>query len=278
MDEGEQQETIREIRVHGNAFLSDEDVIKLAGVSLGAPLQPADVDAISERLKDSGRFETVEVRKRYRSLTDTTDVALVLLVHERPGVRKIEDGPSAVLNPVRRIKNRLMFLPILSYADGYGFTYGGRVSTVSLLGIGERLSVPLTWGGTRRAAARSGFGRQLVDDGGHDPLGVGVRVLVAERHRRTDADIDRQVIEWLQQHAEANKELVSQGIMSMLGKDDLFTKAAVESSIEKMDEAVGQPIPTEARQWLGMMGFRIVINDQGEVVDIELPAAAVDED
>ena len=152
VDEQAPQETIREIRVHGNAFVSDEDVIKLAGVSLGAPLQPTDVDAIRERLKDSGRFETVEVRKRYRSLTDTTDVALVLLVHERPGVRKIEDGPSAVLNPVRRIKSRLMFLPILSYADGYGFTYGGRVSTVGLLGIGERLSVPLTWGGTRRAA------------------------------------------------------------------------------------------------------------------------------
>jgi outer membrane protein assembly factor BamA len=46
----------------------------------------------------------------------------------------------------------LMFLPIISYADGYGFTYGGRVSAVDLLGIDERLSVPLTWGGTRRAA------------------------------------------------------------------------------------------------------------------------------
>ena len=45
-----------------------------------------------------------------------------------------------------------MFLPILNYADGYGFTYGGAFSTVDLLGAGERLSVPLTWGGTRRAA------------------------------------------------------------------------------------------------------------------------------
>ena len=45
-----------------------------------------------------------------------------------------------------------MFLPIVNYTDGYGFTYGGRFSTVDLLGIGERLSVPLTWGGTRRAA------------------------------------------------------------------------------------------------------------------------------
>jgi len=46
----------------------------------------------------------------------------------------------------------LMFLPILNFTDGYGFTYGGRVSTQDLLGAGERLSVPLTWGGTKRAA------------------------------------------------------------------------------------------------------------------------------
>jgi hypothetical protein len=145
-------ETIGEIRVHGNAYLTDDDVIRLAGVAVGKAIDDAEVEAIRRRLKDSGRFETVEVRKRFRSLTDTSDVALVLLVHERPGIRSIDDGTSAVLNPVRRLKNRLMFLPIITYADGYGFTYGGRVSTVDLLGVGERLSVPLTWGGTRRAA------------------------------------------------------------------------------------------------------------------------------
>jgi outer membrane protein assembly factor BamA len=45
-----------------------------------------------------------------------------------------------------------MFFPILSYDDGYGVTFGGRVSTVNLLGAGERFSVPLTWGGTKQAA------------------------------------------------------------------------------------------------------------------------------
>jgi outer membrane protein assembly factor BamA len=53
----------------------------------------------------------------------------------------------------------MMFFPILTYADGYGFTYGARVSTIDLLGLDERLSVPLTWGGTKRAAleAERGF-------------------------------------------------------------------------------------------------------------------------
>lgn len=145
-------EIIREVRVHGNAFLSDGDVLRLAGVAVGEPLGADALKAIAQRLKDSGRFETIEVRKRHRSIADPTDIAIVLVVHERPGVRSATDEISAVARPWRRFRSRLMFLPILSFADGYGLTYGARFSTVGLLGAGERLSVPLTWGGTRRAA------------------------------------------------------------------------------------------------------------------------------
>jgi outer membrane protein assembly factor BamA len=145
-------EIIREVRVHGNAAVKDEDVVKLAGIALGDPLAADSLKVIEKRLKDSGRFETIEVRKRYRSLDDQTDVAIVLLVHERPGVTSADPEVHSPSRPLRWLTSRLMFLPILSYADGYGFTYGGRVSTVDLLGAGERLSVPLTWGGTKRVA------------------------------------------------------------------------------------------------------------------------------
>jgi outer membrane protein assembly factor BamA len=141
------------VRVHGNAALTDDEVLKLAGVALGTPLAAGDEKAIEQRLKDSRRFETVEVRKRYRSLDDPTDIALVLVVHERPGVTSATAGGTGAPPPAwRRVTSRLMFLPILSYADGYGVTFGGRVSAVDLLGAGERLSVPLTWGATKRAA------------------------------------------------------------------------------------------------------------------------------
>jgi surface antigen Omp85-like protein len=151
------QEVIGEIRIHGNAYLTDKEVLDLAGVAVGQPLPADGVDAIAKRLKASNRFETIDVRKRYRSLTSTSDIALVLLVHERPGVGSavavdIPGVPDAVSRRPGRLRSKVMFLPILNYADGYGFTYGGRVSTVDLLGIDERLSVPLTWGGTRRAA------------------------------------------------------------------------------------------------------------------------------
>ena len=152
------QEVIGEIRIHGNAFLTDKEVLDFAGITVGQALPADGVEAITRRLKDSDKFESVEVRKRYRSLTSTTDIALVLVVHEKAGVRSAIGGvdipgvPGPVARPVGRLRSKLMFLPIVSYADGYGFTYGGRVSTVDLLGIDERLSVPLTWGGTRRAA------------------------------------------------------------------------------------------------------------------------------
>jgi outer membrane protein assembly factor BamA len=145
-------EIVREIRVHGNAYLTDAEVLAVAGVTVGDPLTADSVAAIEKRLKDSGRFETIDVRKRYRSLADPTDVAIVLVVHEKPGVRSASSSTDPVYTPWRRFRSRLMFLPVLNYGDGYGFTYGARFSTKDLLGAGERLSFPLTWGGTRRAA------------------------------------------------------------------------------------------------------------------------------
>ena len=96
--------------------------------------------------------------------------------------------------------------------------------------------------------------------------------------RHIDAvKVDRQVLAFIKGQVDSHRDLAVDGVLQMLGKDDLFTKAAVESSIEKMDESVGQPIPAEARQWLGMLGFRIVINDEGEVMDIEMHAGGIDE-
>ena len=145
------QETIGEIRVHGNVVLTDAEVIALAGVSPGQAFPADGLNAVTARLEGSGRFDSIDVRKRYRSLTETADIALVLVVHEKPGVRSAAPGGPDD-QPAGRLRSKLMFLPIVSFADGYGFTYGGRVSTLDLLGLDERLSVPLTWGGTRRAA------------------------------------------------------------------------------------------------------------------------------
>ncbi|MCS6828485.1 MAG: hypothetical protein NZ553_17855 [Caldilinea sp.] len=96
--------------------------------------------------------------------------------------------------------------------------------------------------------------------------------------RHIDAEVvDRQVLRFMRQQVEGNRDLAVGAILEMIGRDDLFTKAAVESTIEHIEEAVGQPIPEEARQWLGMLGFKIIIDEQGTVVDIQMPTGGVDE-
>ena len=78
-------EVVGEIRVHGNAFVLDSEVLRLAGIAVGQPLAPDAPEQIRQRLEKSGAFESVEVRKRFRSLDNPSDVALILLVHERQG-------------------------------------------------------------------------------------------------------------------------------------------------------------------------------------------------
>ncbi len=144
-------ERLAEVRIHGNHTTPDEEVLKVLGLTIGQIVDDAAIAAAAERLRKSGLFESVEIRKRFRSLETGGDVALIVVVQERPLPDAAIPGP-AVLKPFVRLWNSGMFLPILRYDDGYGFTYGARVSAVDWPARGNRFSAPLSWGGTKRAA------------------------------------------------------------------------------------------------------------------------------
>lgn len=90
------------------------------------------------------------------------------------------------------------------------------------------------------------------------------------------AQVDRAVLRFLRGQVDDNRQIAVTAMLDMMGKDDVFTKAALESSINRMEEAVGQPIPEETRRWLGLLGFRILIDERGEVTDIVLPAGGIE--
>jgi len=97
--------------------------------------------------------------------------------------------------------------------------------------------------------------------------------------RHIDAEgVDRQVLGFMRSQVEGQRDEAVSAMLEMMGKDDIFTKAAVESSINNMEDAVGQPIPEDARQWLGMLGFRITIDYQGAVTDVNMPAAGIEDE
>lgn len=94
------------------------------------------------------------------------------------------------------------------------------------------------------------------------------------RHIPTEK-VDRQVLAIMQEGVLQNKDAVVAGMLQYLGKDDLFTKAAVEASIGQMHENVetllNVGLPEDARAWMGMMGLRIIIDMRGTVVDVHMP-------
>lgn len=139
---------VGEVRVHGNHTTPDAHVLGIIGDVVGQPATDALIAEITGRLETSGRFEEVEVRKRFRSIENPDDILLMVLVNEFPGVDDIDLTPP---NPMKRFWSSGMFLPMLHYEDGYGFTYGARFSFVDRLGPRSRISVPLSWGGERQA-------------------------------------------------------------------------------------------------------------------------------
>jgi hypothetical protein len=94
-------------------------------------------------------------------------------------------------------------------------------------------------------------------------------------------DIDKTVLTELRDQTLANRDAVTQGAMQMMGHDDLFTKAMIDSSLNNLDahfaQLMDQGLPEPARQWLGMLGFKIIVNYHGEVVRMDSPGIVSDE-
>jgi outer membrane protein assembly factor BamA len=149
----EGRETITAIQIQGNTLTADEEVRRLAGVGVGMPFLPATIEETAARLRATKQFKQVDVRKRFASIDDRSQIVLVIVVDEGP-VRIESTGDAN--RPTRVVRNRrprVMFLPVLSGEDGYGLTYGARLALPDPLGKNSRLAFPLTWGGTRQAAA-----------------------------------------------------------------------------------------------------------------------------
>jgi hypothetical protein len=123
----------------------------------------------------------------------------------------------------------------------------------------------------------------LVIDTADQPVGVAsvgdeVQYVVMEggfKFHVPAEQVDRQVLAVLREQILANKAAVTEGAMRMIGQDDLFTKAMIDSSLNNMDEhftrLIEQGLPENARAYLGMLGFRIVLNYHGEVVRFDQP-------
>ncbi len=97
------------------------------------------------------------------------------------------------------------------------------------------------------------------------------------RRHISSEQVDRQVFESMVQQLRGNEDLITDQTAKMLGQDDLFSRAAIFNQIKNIDQQfehlLETGIPEEGRAYLGMMGFRVVINVHGEIIDIQQPGA-----
>ncbi len=100
------------------------------------------------------------------------------------------------------------------------------------------------------------------------------------RHIPTD-QVDRQVLEMMRQQISGNEENLTEQTAKMLGQEDIFSRAMILNQLKHLDQQfdslLNTGIPEEGRAYLGMMGFKVVINIHGEVVRFDQPAVSSSE-
>jgi hypothetical protein len=94
-------------------------------------------------------------------------------------------------------------------------------------------------------------------------------------------DVDWQVWDALTSQIIGHEDILSKQAAKMLGQEDIFTVAMLRSQLENKDEQFKdiqeKSLPEEARQYLGMMGFKITIDIHGKVIEVTQPQIYGDE-
>jgi hypothetical protein len=94
--------------------------------------------------------------------------------------------------------------------------------------------------------------------------------------------VDRQVFQAMEDQVKGHEEIISEQTAKMLGQEDLFTRAIIQNQLNNISqqyESMSESgIPAEGRTYLGMVGFKIIINRHGEVLEVQQPGAAQGDD
>ena len=94
--------------------------------------------------------------------------------------------------------------------------------------------------------------------------------------------VDRAVLSQMLELIKGSEDLVSEQAAKMIGQEDPFSVAAIANQLKNMDKQFDQMLqvglPEDTRAYLGMMGFKVVIDYHGDVINVEQPGVASDDD
>jgi hypothetical protein len=91
--------------------------------------------------------------------------------------------------------------------------------------------------------------------------------------------IDLVVLNEMKKLIQGNEGFLSEQAAKMIGAEDPFSKAMIQTQLKNIDkqfEALFEVgIPEDLRAYLGMIGFKVIVNYHGEVLEVR-QAGAVD--
>ena len=94
--------------------------------------------------------------------------------------------------------------------------------------------------------------------------------------------VDCQVLDLMKEQIEGHEEIIGEQAAKITGQDDIFSRALLIEQLKNIDKQFGEMlqagIPEETRTFMGMSGFKIVIDHHGEVVDVIQPGMIADEE
>ena len=89
-------------------------------------------------------------------------------------------------------------------------------------------------------------------------------------------DIDRQVLAKMGELIEGHEDVLGEQTAKMMGQDDIFSRAMIQKQLENIEEQfekiIESGIPEEGRSYMGMMGFKIIVDVHGEVLRLDQPS------
>jgi hypothetical protein len=92
--------------------------------------------------------------------------------------------------------------------------------------------------------------------------------------RHVEAEhVDRQIVAALKERMMPMRDAITEGVVHLLGQEDLFTRPSIQHAIENMDRILepGAVDVDELRAALWMTKFRAVVDVHGDVVKLDIP-------
>lgn len=101
------------------------------------------------------------------------------------------------------------------------------------------------------------------------------------RHIRAHP-LNKSILRWLWEQIRGHEQELAQQAARMTGQEDVFSRAVLQNSLTHpeayLEEIFRQGLPESTRMWMGMMGFRVIVDVHGELLRVDQPSRAADDE